>query len=106
MNCPICNKHFSRVSNLNKHRRTSQCSKINACPDCRQCFITNMSEHAPNCAHTLLKRNIELERQISEYIDKCITRNCITCKKDGMIERKSIRNNNLYEDENNCYFIE
>lgn len=70
MNCPICNKQFSRVSNLNKHRRTSQCSKINACPECRQCFIMNMSEHTPHCVQTVLKKNIELERKISELESK------------------------------------
>lgn len=68
MNCQICNKEFSSTSNLNKHKRTSKCSKIDKCLNCHQCFLINMEEHSPICSHTLLKRNAQLEADIERYI--------------------------------------
>lgn len=68
MICQICNKEFSSTSNLNKHKRTSKCSKIDKCLNCHQCFLVNMEEHLPICSHTLLKRNAQLEADNERYI--------------------------------------
>lgn len=73
MNCPICNKQFSRLSNLNKHQKTSKCSNMNKCSKCNQFFIINIEDHIPTCSDTLLKTISELQATNERYVSKITT---------------------------------
>ena len=65
--CQICKKQFSKVSNLNKHRKTSKCSHLNKCPQC-DCLFLDVNEHTLKCSHTLIKKVAQLEADNERYI--------------------------------------
>ena len=91
MNCPICEKQFSRISNLNRHKKTSKCSKVNKCIKCNQCFIIDMEDHIPLCSHTLLKTIRDLQDTNERYISKItILQDKIATMAQEKIENKSL----------------
>jgi hypothetical protein len=65
VNCQLCNKQFSSVSNLNKHRRISKCSNAKQCETCHMYYV-NKDKHLPDCIVYLKMRNTELEKKIAE----------------------------------------
>lgn len=62
MNCLICNKHFSKKSNLNKHRKITKCSKAIECKTCHKLYV-NESTHYPDCNTFLLEENARLRKE-------------------------------------------
>lgn len=67
--CQICNKDFSRRSNLNKHQRVSKCSNAIQCDNCNMHYV-NITKHLPDCVAFLKKRNTELENKIIDLESK------------------------------------
>ena len=61
MNCLYCNKEFSCVSNLNRHRRVTKCSRGTQCETCNQYYV-NIAFHLPICIEFLKNKVIELEK--------------------------------------------
>ena len=72
MICQICNKNFSRISNLNKHQRTSKCSNATQCEFCKMPYVT-VSKHYPHCVSFLKKENEQLRSDNERYISQIRT---------------------------------
>lgn len=67
LTCQICLKQFSKVSNLQTHRKTSKCSHLDRCPQCK-CVFINSDNHTIHCSHTLLQKIAQLESDNERYI--------------------------------------
>ena len=62
MICHICNKQFSRMSNLYKHQRTSKCSTATQCLNCSMHYV-NETKHYPDCIKFLKNETIQLRSE-------------------------------------------
>lgn len=67
MNCQICNKQFSRMSNLYKHQRTSKCSNATQCQNC-QMYYVSLTKHYPDCVVTLRNEITQLKLDNERYL--------------------------------------
>ena len=67
MICQICNKKFSRMSNLYKHQRVTKCSNATQCETCKMYYVS-LSKHYPDCMSFLKKENQELRVDNERHI--------------------------------------
>jgi hypothetical protein len=61
MNCHICKKEFSRMSNLYKHQRVTKCSRAVKCDLCNFEYVDQWY-HMHHCNDFLKNKVVELER--------------------------------------------
>jgi hypothetical protein len=69
MNCQICNKHFSRMSNLYKHQRTSKCSNATQCQNCHMHYVS-LTKHYPDCVIALRNEITQLKLDNERYLSR------------------------------------
>lgn len=60
ISCHICNKQFSKMSNLYKHQRNSKCSNATQCENCNM-FYVSLMKHYPDCVVALKNEIIKLK---------------------------------------------